>query len=173
MSELSVPLRPAYLKEGHPSLSSSSSPFCLFLFLSFSPFSFLSPPLASSSSTPTPAERSSGWFGGWWANLDIQIRDCQLRGLLSPVACPGSFFPLSPSSCGHRRPYKAAFLLVHFSQFQQCHSNRCSGEWREAELAVSLTARTVLFGPTLDGVPTATKLLFIEVFVSATSTRIQ
>lgn len=59
---------------------------------------------------------------------------------------------LSPSSCGQRRPYKATLLLIHFCQFQHCHSNHCSGQWREAELAVSLAARTVLFGPSLGDV---------------------
>lgn len=159
MSELSVPLRPACLKEGHPCLSSPSSPLCLFLFLSLSPFSTLSP----LSSLIIHSHPHQAWAG---LRADVQTLSfrlgphCRLRALLSPVACPGSFFGLSPPSCGQRRPYKATFLLIHFWQFQHCHSNHCSGEWRKAELAVSLAARTVLLGPGLGDVSTASKLSF-------------
>ncbi len=156
MSELSVPLRPACLKEGHPRLPSPSSPLCLFLFLS--PFSFLSP-LSSLVIRPHPAQAG--------LRADVQTLSlrlgphCQLRAVPSLVVCPGSFFLLSPSSCGQRRPYKATFFLIHFCQFQHCHSNHCSAEWREAELAVSLAARTVLFGLSLGDVSAASKQFFV------------
>lgn len=160
MSELSVPLRPACLKEGHPCLPSPSSP----------PLSLFIPPFSlpfSSLTTSSPPLPSPGWFEGWCADLVIQIRaTLSAQGPSSLVACPQSFFLLSPSSCGQRRPYKATFLLIHFCQFQHCHSNHCSGEWREAELAaVSLAARTVLFGLSRVDVSRASKLFFlIEVF---------
>lgn len=157
MSELSVPLRPACLKEGHPCLP---SPLCLFLFLSLSPFS-----LALSSSTnpppslhPPPSTQLQAGLRADVQTLSFRLGPhCQLRAFLSLVACPGSFFLLSPSSRGQRRPYKATFLLIHFCQFRHCHSNQCSGEWREAELVVSLAARTVLFGPSSGDVSTARK----------------
>lgn len=129
MSELSVPLRPACLKEGHPCLPSPSSILCLFWFLLLNPLSSSSLPSALSSST-TPPPTLPG------LRADVQTLSfrlgphCQLRALLSLVACPGSFFLLSPSSCGQRRPYKATFLLIHFCQFQHCHSNHFSVEWR-------------------------------------------
>lgn len=126
MSELSVPLRPACLKEGHPCQPSPSSLFCLFLFLS--PLSFL---IMLQHNPPNPC-----WFEGWCADLVIQIRaTLSAQGpSLSIVACPRSFFLLSSSSCGQRRPYKATFLLIHFCQFQRCHSNHCCGEWKETKL---------------------------------------
>lgn len=118
-------------------------PLSLLIPLSLNLLSPSSLPLASSSSIPPPTQAG--------LRADVQTLSfrlgphCQLRAL----HCPGSFFQLSPSSCGQRRPYKATFLLIHFCQFQHCHSNHFSGEWREAELAMSLAARTVLFGPSL------------------------
>lgn len=130
MSELSVPLRPACLKEGHPCLPSPTSPLCLFLFLSLSPFSFASP--LSSLIICTPTHQTQAGLRADVQTLSFRLGPhCQLRALLSLVACPGSFFLLSPSSCGQGRPYKATFLLIHFCQFQHCHSNRRSWEWRE------------------------------------------
>lgn len=156
MSELSVPLRPACLKEGHPCLPSPSSPTPVSSHSSHSLSSSSSPPLAASSSTtPTPHPGQAGLRANV-QTLSFRLGPhCQLRALLSLSGCVSrifSFCMLSPSSCGQRRPYKATLLLIHFCQFQHCHSNHCSGQWREAELAVSLAARTVLFGPSLGDV---------------------
>lgn len=95
--------------------------------------------------------------------LSFRLGPHHQLSLLSLVACPGSFFLLSPSSRGHRRPYKATFLLIHFCQFQHCHSNHCAGEWREAEFVVSLAARTVLFCPSLDDMTTPANCFLIKV----------
>lgn len=139
MSELSLPLRPACLKEVHPCMPSPSSMLCLFLSLS----------LPSPSSLPSiPFPLNPGWFEGWCADHVIQIRaTLSAQGPFLSHRVSGSFFLLSPSSCGQRRPSKTTLLLIHFCQFKLCHSNPCSGEWREAELVVSLATRTVLFGP--------------------------
>lgn len=123
-------------------------------------FFFLFPPQPSH---PLPTANPFLYLTRAGLRADVQTLSFRLRprcqlSLLSLVACPGSFFPLSPSSCGERRPYKAAFLLIHFCQFQRCHSNQCAGEWRVAELAASLAARTVLLGPSFSDVSTASQL---------------
>lgn len=133
----------ASMFEGRTPLSALPPP--LSLFLSLSPF-FLLSPLRSLARPLHPPQ--AGWRG-WCADLVIQIRatlSAQGPALSSCVSWIFLFL-LSPSSCGQRRPYKATFLLIHFCQFQRCHSNHGSRERREAELAVSLAARTVLFGP--------------------------
>lgn len=88
MSELSVPLRPACLKEGHPPL--------------LLPLSLLIPlvlPLAFTH-THTHTLLTHSARAGLRADvqtLSFRLRPrCQLRALLPLVACPGSFFPLSP-----------------------------------------------------------------------------
>lgn len=124
-----MPLRPACLKEGHPCPPSSPlPPLSLLIRLSFNLPLLSSLLLAPSSSIPPSTQ----------AGLRVDVQNvsfrlgphCQLRAILSVVVCPGSFFLLSRSSCGQRRPYKATFLLIHFCQFQHCHSNHFSGEWR-------------------------------------------
>lgn len=97
----------------------------------------LSPPSSSVSSYPPPSlgVHISARAG---SRADVQTLSfrlrphCQLRALLSLVACPGSFFPLSAPSRGQRRPYKATFLLILFCQF----THRQSQRWRKSELAV-------------------------------------
>lgn len=135
MSELSMPLRPACLKEGH---SASPPPLLppLSLLIPLSPSLLLhSLPLAPiiiyPPSTPPPFPPAQGGLRADVQALSFRLGpDCQLRALLSPLACPGSLSPLSPSSRGQRRPYKATFLLILFCQFQHCHSNHFAGEWR-------------------------------------------
>ena len=156
MSELSVPLRPACLKDGHPCVPPPPS---------VSSYSSHSHPLSPSSPPPSsfiihPPHPSQAGLRADVQTLSFRLGPhCQLRALLSLslVACPGSFFLLSPSSRGQIRPYKATFLLIHFCQFQRCHSHHCSGEGREAELAASLAARTVLFGLSRGDVSAARK----------------
>ena len=159
-----MPLRPGCLKDGHPCVP--SPPLSLLIPLTLT-LSLLPPsPSAPSSSTLPPPHPSQAGLRADVQTLSFRLGPhCQLRALLSLslslVACPGSFFLLSPSSRGQIRPYKATFLLIHFCQFQRCHSHHCSGEWREAELAVSLAARTVLFGPSRGDVSAARKQLFL------------
>lgn len=145
------PIKDSMFEERTPSPSLSSFPLSLPIPLS---------PLSSLSSSTPPANPCLHLTRAG-SRADVQTLSFRLgpHCQLSLVACPGSFFLLSPSSRGHRRPYKATFLLIHFCQFQQCHSNQCAGEWREAKLAVSLAARTVLFSLSSGDVSAATFLI--------------
>lgn len=76
MSELSVPLRPAHLKGGHPCPPCPSFPLCLFIFLVPPHFCLpLSPQLCHQLLPANPLPPPNlGWFEGWCADLVIQIR---------------------------------------------------------------------------------------------------
>ena len=120
MSELSVPLRPTCLMEGHPCLCSPSSRSCLFWFPSLSLIPFPFSPLSYCVMRFHPHWDRAGCRADARA-LSLRLGPrCQLRALLSNP----SLSPLSPGSCGQRRPYKAAFLHIHFWQFRRCHSKQ-------------------------------------------------
>lgn len=108
MSELSVPLRPACLKEGHPRLPSSPLPPVSHLIPLTRPIPLFPqhphhpPPLLHSPQLPPSSSHShsvQAGLRGWCADLVIQIRATlsaqgpSLSLSLSLIACPGSFFP--------------------------------------------------------------------------------
>lgn len=138
MSELSVPLRPTCLMEGHPCMSSPSSQFCLFWFPSLSPIPFPFSPLSYCVMCFHPHWDRAGFRADARA-LSLRLGPrCQLRAFLSNLSLSLSLSPLSPSSRGQRRPYKAAFPHIHFWQFRCCHSKQSSGErpglrWRSRQ----------------------------------------
>lgn len=109
MSELSVPLRPACLKEGHPCPPSLPPLTPLSLLIPLPPTlpSPSSPPLAPSSSPPPPLPQPNQ--AGWRADVQtLSFRlgpHCQLRALLSFVLCVPDL-----SSC-HPRPAASGDLI--------------------------------------------------------------